>query len=41
MGLGLAIVKNIILTSGGEIGFSSDPGKGTVFTITFPSAILP
>jgi two-component system, NtrC family, nitrogen regulation sensor histidine kinase NtrY len=38
MGLGLAIVKNIILTSRGEIGFESDPGKGTVFTITFPSA---
>jgi signal transduction histidine kinase len=38
MGLGLAIVKNIILTSGGEISFESDPGKGTVFTITFPSA---
>jgi len=38
MGLGLAIVKNIIITSGGEIGFESDPGKGTVFTIIFPSA---
>ena len=38
MGLGLAIVKNIIITTRGEIEFESDPGKGTVFTITFPSA---
>jgi two-component system, NtrC family, nitrogen regulation sensor histidine kinase NtrY len=38
MGLGLAIVKNIVITSGGDIGFKSDPDKGTVFTISFPSA---
>jgi two-component system, NtrC family, nitrogen regulation sensor histidine kinase NtrY len=38
MGLGLAIVKNIILNCGGEIEFQSEPVKGTVFTITLPSA---
>jgi nitrogen fixation/metabolism regulation signal transduction histidine kinase len=37
MGLGLAIVKNIILGSGGTIDFQSEPGKGTVFTISFPA----
>jgi two-component system, NtrC family, nitrogen regulation sensor histidine kinase NtrY len=36
MGLGLAIVKSIILSSGGEIVFESDPGKSTVFTISLP-----
>jgi two-component system, NtrC family, nitrogen regulation sensor histidine kinase NtrY len=38
MGLGLAIVRNIILTTGGEISFRSEPGDGAAFTITLPAA---
>jgi two-component system, NtrC family, nitrogen regulation sensor histidine kinase NtrY len=37
MGLGLAIVRNIILTTGGDITFSSQTGKGTTFTIYLPA----
>lgn len=36
MGLGLAMVKNIVETYGGSITFTSQLGKGTVFTTTFP-----
>ncbi len=36
MGLGLGMVKNIVETYKGSINFTSQPGKGTVFTITFP-----
>ncbi len=36
MGLGLGMVKNIVETYGGYIDFTSEPGKGTVFTVTFP-----
>ncbi|NAS10846.1 sensor histidine kinase [Poritiphilus flavus] len=36
MGLGLGMVKNIVETYKGEIDFTSQPGKGTVFTVKFP-----
>ncbi len=36
MGLGLGMVKNIVETYRGSISFSSQPGKGTVFTVRFP-----
>ncbi len=36
MGLGLGMVKNIVETYKGSINFTSQPGKGTVFTVKFP-----
>ena len=36
-GLGLAIVWAIVQRSRGEIQVESTPGKGTVFTVTFPA----
>lgn len=36
MGLGLGMVKNIVETYKGNIDFTSQPGKGTVFTVKFP-----
>ncbi len=36
MGLGLAMVKNILETYNGSITFTSQEGRGTVFTVTFP-----
>ncbi|OBX24856.1 phospho-acceptor domain-containing protein [Gelidibacter algens] len=36
MGLGLAMVKNIVETYNGTITFTSQRGKGTTFTATFP-----
>jgi len=36
MGLGLAMVKNIVETYHGNITFTSQPGKGTIFMVTFP-----
>jgi nitrogen fixation/metabolism regulation signal transduction histidine kinase len=36
MGLGLAIVRSIILSSGGDIGFESQPGQRTIFYIYLP-----
>ncbi|MBN2198489.1 MAG: HAMP domain-containing protein [Candidatus Aminicenantes bacterium] len=35
-GLGLAIVKHIALLHKGEVSVSSDPGRGTCFTVTLP-----
>ncbi len=39
MGLGLGMVKNIVETYNGSITFTSQPGKGTVFTVTFPKEV--
>lgn len=36
MGLGLGMVRNIIENYGGTIDFTSQAGKGTVFTVKFP-----
>jgi len=36
MGLGLGMVKNIVETYKGSIDFTSQSGKGTVFTVRFP-----
>jgi signal transduction histidine kinase len=38
MGLGLGMVKNIVETYNGTISFTSQPEKGTVFTVLFPKA---
>jgi NtrC-family two-component system sensor histidine kinase KinB len=37
-GLGLAIVREIITAHGGRIDVTSEPGKGTIFTFTLPTA---
>lgn len=36
MGLGLGMVKNIVENYKGSINFTSQPGRGTVFSIVFP-----
>ncbi len=39
MGLGLAMCKNIVEYAGGRIEFSSEPDRGTTFSVTLP--VLP
>ncbi len=36
-GLGLAVARRIVSQHGGTIGFISEPGKGTDFTISLPA----
>jgi two-component system phosphate regulon sensor histidine kinase PhoR len=37
-GLGLSIVKHVVQRHGGELRITSEPGKGSVFTLTVPPA---
>ena len=41
VGLGLSVVYGIIERHGGAISVSSEPGKGTIFTLSFPPATAP
>jgi hypothetical protein len=36
--LGLSLVKAIALSHGGQVSVSSDPGRGSTFTVTLPAS---
>jgi signal transduction histidine kinase len=38
VGLGLVVVKNLILANDGSVAVESEPGKGSVFTVTLPGS---
>jgi signal transduction histidine kinase len=37
-GMGLPLVKKIVERGGGRVGVSSEPGKGSTFTFTWPKS---
>jgi PAS domain S-box-containing protein len=37
LGIGLSLVRQLVELHGGRIRVTSEPGKGTAFTVTFPS----
>jgi two-component system phosphate regulon sensor histidine kinase PhoR len=39
-GLGLSIVKNIIVAHGGSVDVKSEPGKGSIFSISVPLTMM-
>ena len=41
IGLGLVVVKNLTENNGGGVAVESEPGKGTLFTVTLPLACGP
>ena len=38
VGLGLAISRDLARAMGGDLGATSEPGQGSVFTVTLPAA---
>jgi signal transduction histidine kinase/CHASE3 domain sensor protein len=40
-GLGLAIVKSVVESHGGNVGVTSEPGRGTTVTVELPAAETP
>jgi signal transduction histidine kinase/ActR/RegA family two-component response regulator len=38
-GLGLSVSYSLVKSHGGDISFESEPGKGTEFTVSFPTAL--
>jgi signal transduction histidine kinase len=39
-GLGLVVVRQVVAAHGGNITYSSEPGKGTTFRLALPQAAL-
>ena len=40
-GLGLAITRKLARMMGGDVTVTSEPGKGSVFTVRLPSSATP